>query len=102
VINKNSGDLFSYASYTWRQTNIPSFVPDPVMPAIEKYLSYVKFKPESWKSWNDISRWFYNELLKPFFNTTDSITYETKGLVKNCPNELDKIKCIFYFIQFKF
>jgi len=99
VIENSYYGAYRYSTFSWKQTNIPAFKPEPMMPAKEYYIRYVKFKPEEWKTWNDVTGWFYKLLINPVINDTNKITGETKELVKNCDNEVDKIKCVYSLVE---
>jgi hypothetical protein len=60
-------------------------------PAYTNYLKYVKFAPSNWKSWDDISNWYYIKLYKPKVIITDRINNKAKELTQNCSNEIEKL-----------
>jgi len=95
----NKGIRTREVSYTWGQTNIPAFEPDPMMPPIENFLKYVRFAPSDWKKWDDISDWYYNQYFKPQFIITDDIKNKAAVLTKYSTNEIEKIRSIFNFVQ---
>lgn len=86
-------------AFTWKLNRIPAFEPDPRMPPYLDYLEYVKFAPSDWKTWNDISDWYYNKYFKPQLIITDDIKNKAAELTQKDTSEIDKIKSIYNFIQ---
>ncbi len=84
---------------TWTKRDIPAFKPESMMPPIMDYIKYVKFAPSSWKTWDDISKWYYGYLFKPQLDITPDIVRKAKELTKNCRTEPEKIEKLFDFVQ---
>ncbi len=98
-LNPSSNTRDESVTFTWLKKNIPAFEPDPMMPPYSDYLQYVKFAPSNWKSWNDISNWYYNKLFLPQFIITDDIKNEAQSLTKDCHTTEDKIRILYNYIQ---
>ncbi len=98
-LNPSSNTRDESVTFTWLKKNIPAFEPEPMMPPYSDYLQYVKFAPSNWKSWNDISNWYYNKLFLPQFIITDDIKNEAQSLTKDCHTTEDKIRILYNYIQ---
>lgn len=86
-------------TFTWTENGIPAFKPDPKMPPYLDYIRYVKFAPSAWKTWNDISEWYYGDLFKPQLDMTPAISRKAQELAEGCANESQKIERAFDFVQ---
>lgn len=86
-------------SFIWEVKDVPGFKPDPSMPAYENYLSYVKFAPSDWKSWNDITEWYYNRYLKPCYIPTPAVQEKAEKLTSGLSDEMSKISKVFNYVQ---
>ncbi len=86
-------------TFEWTKRNIPAFEPDPMMPSYDNYIQYVKFAPSDWKTWNDVSKWYYEYYFKPQLTITDEISNKAKDLTKDCTTETEKLKEVYAFIQ---
>ncbi len=102
-LNKYNDSVISYSdksiSFNWKQKNIPAFEPDPMMPPHSNYLRYIEIVPSKWEHWNDFSDWYYNHLYKSRLIITEDVSNKAKELTKGCTNEIDKIRCIYKFVQ---
>jgi hypothetical protein len=87
------------ASITWEQRDISAFEPDPFMAAEENYIKNIKFIPAEWESWSDVSKWYYGHLFKPKLVLSDKVTNKANEIIKNCTSEVEKIMCIYDFVQ---
>ena len=92
-------DFGSKVSYTWTRSNVPAFKPDPVMSCYENYLQYVKFAPSDWKTWDDVSEWYYSRFFRPQLVITPAITAKAAELTKGCRTDKEKLEKIFAFAQ---
>jgi len=86
-------------TFEWSQANVPPFKPDPVMPSYDKYIQYVKFAPSDWKTWTDVSKWYYENHFKPQLIVTDEITAKAKELTDSCAGDKEKIEKMSRFVQ---
>ncbi|MBN2572313.1 MAG: DUF3857 domain-containing protein [Ignavibacteriales bacterium] len=99
--NINPGDMRSTQSVTfkWAVKNIKPFRPEKLMPHFSEYISYVKFAPSEWESWNNISEWYYKYYFKPQLKITPKIKQKAEDLTIGCPDEKSKIEKLFSFVQ---
>ncbi len=86
-------------TFTWKLDSIPAFEPEPGMPADDWFRGYVKFAPSDWKTWDDISKWYYNELFKPRLEITDAIKKESEALTASDTSELTRMNDVFRYVQ---
>ncbi|HEY9165949.1 MAG TPA: DUF3857 domain-containing protein [Candidatus Kryptonia bacterium] len=94
-----SASIDRNVTFDWVQTNIPAFKPDPRMPSYDKYVRYVRFAPSDWKTWNDISDWYYKQFFQPHLIMTDEISAKAKEITSGSTDELDKIEKTYEFVQ---
>lgn len=87
------------ATFEWTKTNIPPFKSDPMMPSHDKFIQYVKFAPADWKTWSDVSRWYYENHFKPKLIITDEITAKAKELTDSVSTDREKIAKLYCFVQ---
>ncbi len=100
VQQQSSGSTINQnVMFEWTKKNIPSFKPDPMMPSYDKYLQYVKFAPSYWKTWSDVSKWYYENHFKPKLITTDEVNTKAKELTDSCKTDKEKIEKISRFVQ---
>lgn len=86
-------------TYTWTKKDIPAFEPEPMMPCHDLFMQYIKFAPSEWKTWNDISKWYYAKRFKPQSTITDEISNKAKELTRDCADEKEKIEKVYAFVQ---
>lgn len=86
-------------TFEWSKTNVPPFKPDPAMPSYDKYLQYVKFAPSEWKTWSDVSKWYYEHHFKPKLLITDGITAAAQELTDSCTSDRERIEKVYHFVQ---
>ncbi len=86
-------------TFTWKLDSIPAFEPEPGMPPDDWFRGYVKFAPSDWKTWDDISKWYYNDLFKPRLEMTDAIKKESEKLTAGDTSEVGKMSDIFRYVQ---
>ncbi|MDR3626360.1 MAG: DUF3857 and transglutaminase domain-containing protein [Ignavibacteriaceae bacterium] len=100
---KNSSDEESIMdkeiTFTWEQRDIPAFTPDPEMPPHKNYIKYLKFAPSKWKTWADVSDFFYKDFFKPSLVVSKEVTAKAAEITKNYNDEVDKIKNVYDFVQ---
>jgi transglutaminase-like putative cysteine protease len=85
--------------FTWSLKDIPAFESERMMPPHNNYFGHVKFAPDNWRTWNDISSWYYKKLFEPQLILTDKIENLAKQITKNSNNDLDKIQNVYNYIQ---
>ncbi|HKG05635.1 MAG TPA: DUF3857 domain-containing protein [Pedobacter sp.] len=108
----NPEELRSEKSYsrTWKVTNLPAFKYEPYAPDPGKYLTHVKIAAEqfsyygykgTYKNWDELGRWVYNDLLKSQQTLSPAVIAEIKNLVKDAGSDKDKTKMVYEYMQKK-
>lgn len=99
-------------SYTWQLSNKPArkkepFAPDP---DTDNYISTVKIAAKqfsyyghkgSYKNWDELGRWVYDELIKNRQELPESALQEVKTLVNGINDDQEKAKKIYEYVQKK-
>ncbi|MDE3058682.1 MAG: DUF3857 and transglutaminase domain-containing protein [Bacteroidota bacterium] len=98
-VTPSQATLDQTVTFFWKESNIAAFEPDPMMPSYDNYLSYVKFAPSEWKTWDDISEWYNKYHFKDQLVITNEISNEAKELTAGCTTEVEKVKKVYAFIQ---
>lgn len=98
-LNPGGGSLRETVTFYWEKFDIPAFEYDPWMPAHDLYKDYVKFSPDNWKTWNDISNWYYKELWEPQYKQSEKAVLKSKEIVKGSITEEQKIKSLYQYSQ---
>lgn len=97
-------------SQTWKVSNLQAFKYEPYAPDPDNYLTYVKIAAEqfsyygykgSYKDWEELGRWVYNDLLKSQQSLPAAVVSEMQNLVKDIGNDRDKAKKIYEYMQRK-
>jgi hypothetical protein len=86
-------------SYTWTKREIPGIDVEPDMPPILNYTQQVKFAPNDFKSWNELTKWYYKKRFVPQMSSSSFISLLSKSLIKNCNNDAQKIDSIFKYVM---
>ena len=86
-------------SFEWERRDVPAFKTEPNMPPISNYIQYVKFSRADWKSWNEVSKWFYNLFFLPQLKITETVSKKAKELTADSKNDLEKLQSIYSYIQ---
>ncbi len=86
-------------TFTWELDSILAFSPEPQMPAADMYKGYVQFAPTDWKTWDDVSDWYYNGLFKPSLYVDDSTRGESDTLTAGDSTEVGKIASIYRYME---
>lgn len=97
-------------SILWKVANLTSLKDEPYSPNIATYLPSIKIAPEnftyynykgSYTNWDELGKWYYNDLLKGR-NTLPLATIQIiKDLVKNEITDKGKAKKIYEYLQNK-
>lgn len=98
-VNASGGTKDQMVTYTWTVNDIPAFVPDRLMTAHDTYLAYIKFAPSDWKSWNDISSWYYKTFFYPQFKVTDDVKLKANSIIQKGDSEEKQIADLFRYVQ---
>lgn len=86
-------------TFKWELKDIPAFKPDSYMGAHRDHLRYVKFAPSDWKSWNDISEWYYERFFEPQLVINSEIKNKAAEIIADETNNKEKVKKLYNFIQ---
>ncbi|MBR1870257.1 MAG: DUF3857 domain-containing protein [Kiritimatiellae bacterium] len=80
----------------WEVRNVPQAFMEPSMPPMHTQLQRVMLS--TLQDWREMSRWYWN-LCKPHLDTvTDEMRAKVADLVKDCPDEISKIRAIYKFV----
>lgn len=97
-------------THTWKVSNVPAFKREPYAPDPDKYLTYVKIAPEqftyygykgSYKNWDDLGKWVYNNLIKDRQTLPAEAIQEVNDLVKGITDDKEKLRKIYAHVQKK-
>ena len=81
----------------WIAENVPQAFAEPDMPAFSSVAQKVLVSTS--KSWEDVSRWYW-ELCRPRLEATnEAMTNKVAELVKNADSEVGRIRSIFKFVS---
>ncbi|TDQ12097.1 DUF3857 domain-containing protein [Pedobacter metabolipauper] len=99
-----------FSSYTWKVQNISAYKPEPYAPVEDKYLAHVKIAPEqftyyghkgSYTNWEELGKWFYNDLIKTRQKLSPQTIQEVTELVKGISDDKEKARKIYDYVQKK-
>ncbi len=85
--------------YHWEVNDVPRMFDEPNMPPYDEVLQRVMVSTVP--QWQDISKWYWNlskphlDMITPELQATDAV------LIANAPNDMAKIKALFYFVSNK-
>lgn len=97
-------------SHTWTVKNLTAFKPEPYAPDPENYRCHVKIAPEEfnyygykgkYQNWEELGKWIYNELIKNRQTLSPATIEEVKALVAGIPNDKDKARKVYEYVQKK-
>lgn len=95
---------------TWKANNLLATKPEPYSPFKETYQAEVKIAPKtfnyfnykgSYTNWEELGRWQYDNLLKGRNVLPEATVQLMKELVKNEPNDKEKARKIYQYLQNK-
>ncbi|MDP4115952.1 MAG: DUF3857 domain-containing protein [Bacteroidota bacterium] len=86
-------------AFEWVMKDIPAFEEEPEMPSPRNYLEYVKFAPHYFKTWSDVSEWYYKKLFEPKISISSKIRQKAAELTQNCSSEVQKIEALYKYVQ---
>jgi hypothetical protein len=86
-------------AFEWVMKDIPAFEDEPGMPSPRNYLQYVKFAPHYFRTWNDVSDWYYKKHFAPAISLSSTIKDKAQELTKNCSTDLQKINAVYKYVQ---
>ena len=85
--------------FTWTLKDVPAFHSEPNMPPKDWYRGYVQFAPSFWQSWNDVSKWYYDDFIKPRLIISDAVRKKAEMLVNGASSEIDSLGRILKYVQ---
>jgi len=94
----------------WSVKNLPAFKQEPYAPAADRYRTYVKIAAEQFSfyrskgqatNWNDLGKWYYNDLVKSRQTLEPVVIAEMKQLVAGLKTDKEKAKKIYEYMQQK-
>ncbi|MBE6385690.1 MAG: DUF3857 domain-containing protein [Lentisphaerae bacterium] len=83
--------------YKWHALNVPQVLREPGMPEIHTCVQ--RLLVSTARSWEDVSRWYWNLCLPRLKAVTPAMETQVKQLVKGKKSDLEKIKAIFQFVS---
>ncbi|RZK67586.1 MAG: DUF3857 domain-containing protein, partial [Pedobacter sp.] len=97
-------------SYTWKVANLNAFKPEAYAPDPDTYITYVKIAAEnftyygkagSYTDWNGLGKWVYEDLVKSRQALSPETVKMVNELVKDAPNDKEKARKIYEYLQKK-
>lgn len=97
-------------SLTWKVSNLASQKSEPYSPIRDTYRPSIKIAPEqftyynykgNYTNWQELGKWYYDNLLKGRDVLPASTIALIKDLVKDLPNDKEKAKKIYEYLQTK-
>lgn len=97
-------------SYTWTANNKAAFKQEPYAPDPDNFSTHVKIAAKqfsyygykgSYKDWNELGKWVYNDLIKDRQALPETVVQEMKELVKGLDSDKEKAKKIYEYLQKK-
>ena len=85
--------------FTWTLKDVPPFKPEPDMPPEDWYRGYVQFAPSYWQSWDDVSKWYFDDYIEPRLVITNAVRKKAELLVDGASSEIDTLDNILKYVQ---
>ncbi|TKC10289.1 DUF3857 domain-containing protein [Pedobacter polaris] len=94
----------------WKVNHLLGVKPEPYSPLKETYQTYVKIAPQqfsyfnykgSYANWQELGKWYYDNLLKDRNNLPPATIEVIKDLIKNEKTDKDKARKIYQYLQDK-
>lgn len=95
---------------TWKVNNLPGIKAEPYSPLQDTHQTFVKIAPEnfyyynheaSYKNWQELGKWIYDDLLKDRMVLPATTTQAIKDMVKLEKTDKDKAQKIYQYLQDK-
>ncbi len=83
--------------YKWHALNVPQVIREPGMPEIHTCVQ--RLLVSTARSWEEVSRWYWNLCLPHLKAVTPAMEKQVKQLVKGKKSDLEKIKALFQFVS---
>ncbi|RZL44846.1 MAG: DUF3857 domain-containing protein [Pedobacter sp.] len=94
----------------WKVNDLPGIKPEPFSPFKDTYQPFVKIAPQqfsyfnykgNYSNWQELGKWYYDNLLKNRNALPQTTTDAIKDLVKNEKTDKDKARKIYQYLQNK-
>lgn len=85
--------------FTWTIKDVSAYKTEPMMSAPYAFRGYVKFAPTDWKTWNDITQWYYNKSFIPRMIISEPVSALSKALTKDAASDEDKINKLYEYVR---
>lgn len=85
--------------FTWDRRDIPALEPEPMMPPSDIYWMKVVFAPHTWKTWDDVARWYTRRFFKPQAVISDNVRRLAAELTAGTGSDWQKAAQIFRYVQ---
>ncbi len=99
TIEFSSGTEGAETVHRWHARNVPQVFPEPGMPPL--YTSVQRLVVGTVKSWEDISKWYWNLCLPHIGKTTQAMREEVDRLCEGRRTDEEKARAIFDFVSQK-
>ncbi len=95
--------------YTWECSNLKAIESEPYGPPLPKIIPHILFGPNKFEiegyvgdmsTWQNLGKW-QNQLLSGLDELPPETVSRIQELVKNCPDNVEKIKVIYNYVQKK-
>ena len=83
--------------YRWHALNVPQVLHEPGMPEIHTCVQ--RLLVSTARSWEEVSRWYWNLCRPRLAAVTPAMKKTVENLVKNCKNDLEKVRTVFQFVS---
>ncbi len=83
----------------WIYKKIPAFKPEKMMSAHLNHRANIVYVPKYYKSWNMLSKGFWNGEMKEHLENTDSVKYKALELCDSTDSEETKIANLFHYVR---
>jgi len=86
-----------YTRLKWTARNVPQAFPEPDMPPLSRCVQTLRLSTVP--DWETVSRWYWAISTPHLEKTNPAMTNLVQSLVKDCPDEIAKIRAIFKFVS---
>lgn len=85
--------------YTWELSEIPAFRPEPFMPAASLYRGHIKFSPSEWRTWPEVTGWYFKNYFKPQMIVDNKIEEIADIIARGCNSQHEIVSVLFKYVQ---
>lgn len=86
-------------TFSWIERDIPPLKFENQMPPYRNVLRYVRFSPNVWTKWDDVSEWYYNNFFKSQLKISKNLSALSASLTEGIETELEKISSLTKYVQ---